>query len=78
MIRVHSEVSQANEIVFVDTTSHIYQTNSALTMMLCDSPVGTLPLACIITSNQTENCYYQGKFVSYSRSVSGIVKILVK
>ena len=78
MIRVHSEVSQANEIVFVDTTSHIDQTNSALTMMLCDSPVGTLPLACIITRDQTENCYYQGTFVSYNRSVSGIVKVFVK
>ena len=62
MMRVHEYVPEANEMVFVDTTSHIDQTNSSLTIMLCRTQFGALPLDCFISSAQDEFCYLTGKF----------------
>ena len=60
MTRVHKHFRQASEVVFVDTTSHIDQTNSSVTVLMCSSPVGALPLGVIISSGQDTRCYYEG------------------
>ena len=62
IMRVHEYVPEANEMVFVDTTSHIDQTNSSLTIMLCRTQFGALPLGCFISSAHDEFCYLTGKF----------------
>lgn len=61
MVRVHKLMRQAGETVFIDTTSHIDQTNCSITILLCSSPVGALPLGVIVSSGQDEHCYYEGE-----------------
>ena len=39
MLRVHKEFREAGEVVFVDTTSHVDQINTAVTPLLCASLV---------------------------------------
>jgi len=43
MKRVHASLKQAAETVFCDTTSHLDQTDTSLTVLLCGSPIGALP-----------------------------------
>lgn len=57
MKRVHQQLKASSEIVFVDTTFHIDQTNASLTILLCASTIGALPLGAFISSGQDEKCY---------------------
>ena len=61
MLRVHKEMKSSSEVMFVDTTSHVDQTNCSLTILVCASPAGGLPLGVIITSTQTKEDYVKGK-----------------
>lgn len=68
MLRVHREMKSSSEVMFVDTTSHVDQTNCSLTILICASPAGGLPLGVIITSTQTKEDYTKGnKLLCYSQ-----------
>lgn len=60
MYRVHKEMKSARDVVFVDTTSHVDKTNCSLTILLCSSAAGGLPLGVILTSTQTKEDYVKG------------------
>lgn len=60
MLRVHKEMKESREVMFVDTTSHVDQTNCSLTILVCSSPAGGLPLGVIITTTQTKEDYVKG------------------
>lgn len=62
MFKIHHEFRESGEVIFVDTTSHVDQLNTALTPLLCASPIGGLPLGVIFTSSQAETSYTKGKF----------------
>ena len=57
MKRVHGSLKQAAEMLFCDTTSHLDQTSTSLTVLLCGSPIGALPLGAIVSSNQSETAF---------------------
>ena len=65
MLRVHKEMKLSSEVMFVDTTSNVDQTNCSLTILGCASPAGGLPLGVIITSTQTKEDYVKGKEIIY-------------
>nr|CAB3263138.1 uncharacterized protein LOC104265534 [Phallusia mammillata] len=60
MERIHKMMIQSSEIVFVDSTSNLDQTNASLTVLLCGSPIGALPLGAIISSGQDQRCFTKG------------------
>ena len=60
MWRIHKELQFAGEVVFVDTTSHVDKTNCSLTILVCSSAAGGLPLGVILSSNQTKEDYITG------------------
>lgn len=60
MMRVHKNMREACEVVFVDTTSHVDQLNTAVTPLLCGGPSGALPLGVIFTSSQDDKSYVTG------------------
>lgn len=60
MRRVHQEFESAREVVFVDTTSHVDQLNTAVTPLLRAGPAGAAPLGTIFTSSQDEISYTRG------------------
>ncbi|XP_066958964.1 uncharacterized protein [Macrobrachium rosenbergii] len=60
MSTVHREFREAGEVIFVDTTSHFDQLNTAVTPLLCAGPAGALPLGVIFTSSQDEASYTAG------------------
>ena len=60
MYRVHKEMKSAGEVVFADTTSHVDKTNTSLTILVCSSVAGGLPLGVIISSTQTRQDYVTG------------------
>ncbi|XP_050703227.1 uncharacterized protein LOC126988878 [Eriocheir sinensis] len=60
MGRIHEKCREAGEVVFVDTTSHLDQLNTAVTPFLCAGPAGALPLGVIFTSSQDEESYTAG------------------
>lgn len=60
MLRVHKNMREACEVVFVDTTSHVDQLNTAVTPLLCGGPSGALPVGVIFTSSQAEHSYTRG------------------
>ena len=64
MRRVHESVSQAAEIMFVDSTSHVDLLNTSVTLMLTWSPAGALPLGVLLTDSQTERAYNQGNYLT--------------
>lgn len=61
MIRIHKSLKEAGEVVFVDTTSHVDQVNTAITPLLCAGPAGASPLGVIFSSSQDERSYESGK-----------------
>lgn len=61
MLKIHDEFRESGEVIFVDTTSHVDQLNTALTPLLCASPIGGLPLGVIFTSSQEETSYTKGE-----------------
>ncbi|KAK3891390.1 hypothetical protein Pcinc_004689 [Petrolisthes cinctipes] len=60
MMRCHQELKASSEVVFVDTTSHEDQLNTAVTPLLCAGPVGAVPLGIIFSSSQDEIGYKRG------------------
>ena len=64
MKRVHIHLKQSSEIVFVDTTSQLDSTNAAVTVLMCHSTFGALPLGVIVAPSQDHICYEQGKIIA--------------
>lgn len=62
MLRVHKEFKEAGEVVFVETTHHVNQINTAVISLLCASPAGAMPLG-VILSSQDEMSYTKGMLV---------------
>ena len=62
MRRIHAEMRESSEVVFMDSTSHADLLNTVLTLIVCPSPAGALPLAVILTANQTTESYAKGNF----------------
>ena len=60
MKRVHETVSQAAEVMFVDSTSHVDVINTSVTLMLTWSPAGAVPLGVLLTDSQSEKAYKGG------------------
>ena len=60
MLRVHEEMKSSSEVMFVNTTRHVDQTNCSLTILFCSCPAGGLPLGVIITSTQAKEDYIKG------------------
>lgn len=60
MLRVHKELKEAGDMVFVDTTCHRNQVNTVVTSLLCAGPAGAAPLGVIFTSSQEEGSYVAG------------------
>ena len=60
MMRVHKLVPLAAEIVFVNSTTNLDQTNCTLTVFLCGSPIGALPLGVVISTSQDQDSYTEG------------------
>ena len=54
MSRVHKYVRHAGELVFMDSTSNVDEKGSRFFMLCTHSAAGGLPLAVIITNNETE------------------------
>lgn len=50
MKRVHKNVREAGEVVFVDATGCVDQLNTDVITILCSGPVAALPLAVLFTS----------------------------
>ena len=60
MQRIHSNIKATGEVVFIDSTSDVDKSNATLTLLVCASPAGALPLAVIITSGQSKQDYKRG------------------
>ncbi|CAG8759091.1 6748_t:CDS:2, partial [Ambispora leptoticha] len=52
MKRCHS-LQQAGELVYIDATAGLYALNTPLTIISTNTPIGGLPLATILTSDET-------------------------
>ena len=60
MNRVHKEVQQSGELVFVDATSNTEEHNLKVFVMCTHSVSGALPLGIFITSDEQESTLKQG------------------
>ncbi|KAK4302722.1 hypothetical protein Pmani_025206 [Petrolisthes manimaculis] len=60
MKRVHKELREAGEVVFVDATGSVDQLNTAVFPFLCAGPAGAVPLAVLFTSAQDEETLIKG------------------
>ena len=64
MRRVHKEMKEAAEVVFVDATAAVDRTGSTVVPLVCASPAGALPLGVVIASAQDEKCLTAGRCVA--------------
>lgn len=53
-------MKEAQEIIFVDSTSACDPQNHSITFIMCPSAAGAIPLAIIITMGQTYESYCEG------------------
>ena len=60
MKRVHKEVPQSGELVFIDATSNTEEHNLNVFIMCTHSVAGALPLSILITSDERESTLKQG------------------
>ncbi|KAG0717523.1 hypothetical protein GWK47_008026 [Chionoecetes opilio] len=60
MKRIHENLREAGEVVFVDATGCVDQLNTAVIPLLCSGPVGALPLAVLFTSSLDEATLTKG------------------
>ncbi|XP_043240097.1 uncharacterized protein LOC122390827 [Amphibalanus amphitrite] len=60
MKRVHQEMREAGEVVFVDGTASVDRLNTCVHPLLCATPAGAAPLGVIFTSAQDEACLTTG------------------
>lgn len=63
MQRIHQKLKESAEVVFVDTTRHVDQINTAVTLLLCAGPSGALPLGLIFTSLQEQSSFIKDEFL---------------
>ena len=56
MKRCHT-LQQASELVYMDTTASLDTLNTPLTIISTSTPVGDLPLAVILTSDETAQTF---------------------
>ena len=61
MLRVHRNMKEASEVLFVDATTNCDRQNSAVVPLLCSSAGGALPLGLLFLSNQTEEMFFKGE-----------------
>ena len=61
MKRVHKEVPQCGELVFVDSTSYTGEHSLKVFMMCTHSVAGALPCGILITSDEKESTLKQGR-----------------
>ena len=54
MARSHTMIRSSGEQVFIDSTSNLEELNLHLFLLCTHSPAGGLPLAVIITSDETQ------------------------
>ena len=59
--RVHQEVREAGEVVFVDGTASVDRLNTLVLPFLCATPAGALPLGFVLTSSQDESSLTAGE-----------------
>lgn len=62
MLRIHRYHQASKEVAFVYSTSCIERLNCCLTVMVCPSVAGGLPLAVILTSGQLKKQEYAAAF----------------
>jgi len=67
MKRVYGSLKQAAGMVFCDTTSHLDQTNTSLTVLLCGSPIGALPLGAIFPAIKARLLWLKVHGISFSK-----------
>lgn len=60
MNRVHKEVQQSGEMVFVDATSNTEEHNLKVFLMCTNNVSGALPLGILITSDEQQRTLKQG------------------
>ena len=60
MLRVHKNVKQAGDICGVDSTGNVDRIDSRVFHFVCPSPAGSLPLATLITSSESEDVLTEG------------------
>ena len=60
MKRVHKEIPQCGELVFIDSTSNTEEHNLKVFMMCTHSVAGALPCGILITSDEKESTLKQG------------------
>ena len=60
MSRVHQDIQQAGEMVFIDSTSTLDRFNTSLFILSTAHAAGGLPLAVMITSDEQEETVTQG------------------
>ena len=58
--RVHKEIPQCGELVFIDSTSNTEEHNLKVFMMCTHSVAGALPCGMLITSDEKESTLKQG------------------
>ena len=63
MRRVHKEMREAGEVVFVDGTASVDRLNTAVHPLLCATPAGAAPLGMVFTSSQDESCLTAGTYI---------------
>ena len=70
MKRVHKEIPQCGELVFIDSTSNTEEHNLKVFMMCTQRVSGALPCGILITSDEKENTLKQG-FLMLKSSLPG-------
>lgn len=70
MKRVHKEIPQCGELVFIDSTSNTEEHNLKVFMMCTQSVAGALPCGILITSDEKESTLKQG-FLMLKSSLPG-------
>ncbi|KAG0696236.1 hypothetical protein GWK47_026625 [Chionoecetes opilio] len=65
MKRIHENLREAGEVVFVDATGCVDQLNTAVIPLLCSGPVGALPLAVLFTSSLDEATLTKAQLVVF-------------
>ena len=63
MRRVHQEMEESGEVVFVDGTASVDRLNTVVLPLLCASDAGAAPLGFVFASSQDEACLTAGTFL---------------
>lgn len=63
MRRVHMELQEAGEIVYVDAIGCVDKQKTVVVPLLCAGPVGAVPLAILFTSSKDEATLKKGRII---------------